>query len=223
MTTVILADGEFPLRPSLLAILGETERVVCCDHGYKKWLRFAKAHPIKAKEVYAVGDFDTLEPRSPKGDVKFYHYAGQDDNDLTKSVHFCFEHGWMELVILAATGLREDHTLGNISLLAEYLREQPLSKIEMLTDFGHMRALSGKHSIDSFPSQQVSLFSMVPGKRLSVRGLQYPIENRTLDNWWQGTLNSALANSFMVEVEEGGIVIVFQTHDTKEEEIKAKR
>lgn len=223
MKTVILADGEFPTRPDLLALLGEADCVVCCDHGYKKWLRFAAAHPTKAREVHAVGDFDTLQSRPSDGSVTFHHIAEQEDNDLTKSVHFCFERGWTDIAILAATGLREDHTLGNISLLAEYLRESPLSRIEMLSDFGRLRALEGKHAIESFPGQQVSLFSMVPEKRLSVQGLQYPIEGRALSNWWQGTLNNALANSFTIEIEPGGIVIVFQTHDTKEAELKTKR
>ncbi len=45
----------------------------------------------------------------------------QEINDLTKAVYFAQNVGQEEIVILGATGLREDHTLGNISLLADYM------------------------------------------------------------------------------------------------------
>ena len=220
---VILADGLFPTRPALLDALAAAPRVVCCDRAYLRWARFARSRATQAQEVYAVGDFDALGIPAPDGRAQFFHYAGQEDNDLTKAVHFCFSRGWDHLHVLGATGLREDHTLGNISLLGEYLRQRPGSRIAMLSDHGALRALGpGLHSLPSFPGQQVSLFSLTPSKPVTAHGLQYPIQGLRLDNWWKGTLNNALAHTFTVEVDDGALLILFQTHDTKDQELQGK-
>ena len=58
----------------------------------------------------------------------------QEINDLTKSVRFAHTQGYREVLILGATGLREDHTLGNISLLMDYAHL--FKRVEMLSDYG---------------------------------------------------------------------------------------
>ena len=44
----------------------------------------------------------------------------QETNDLSKAFRYCLKRGWKKLFILGATGKREDHTMGNISLLSDY-------------------------------------------------------------------------------------------------------
>ena len=45
---------------------------------------------------------------------------------------------------------------------------------------------------------------------MSVRGLRYPIENRRLTEWWEGTLNEALGDEFEVILKEGAKVLVYR-------------
>ena len=45
------------------------------------------------------------------------HVTEQETNDLNKAFRYCLANGWTDIVILGATGKREDHTLGNIGLL----------------------------------------------------------------------------------------------------------
>lgn len=229
---VILADGEFPHHEMPRKLLQEARVVVCCDRAYLRWDTFAKSHMTAAEEVFAIGDGDSMpeEVRKHLGD-NFVVIQEQNDNDLTKAVHFCFARGWRRLTILGATGLREDHTLGNISLLVEYERANMVAAAEcrclpepmrMVTDFGVFTVALGKSHFISFPGQQVSLFSIVPDKHVSVSGLQYPIQHRPLLNWWEGTLNNAVGTDFEVEVEEGGALLVYQTHSDKEKELQYK-
>ena len=117
--------------------------------------------------------------------------------------------GFREVLILGATGRREDHTLGNISLLAQYVTE--FERVEMVSDFGWFTPLYRTTTLDSEPGQQVSLFSLYPNGRISVSGLRYPIEKRRLLYWWEATLNEATGKEFTVILEEDARVLVYRT------------
>lgn len=204
MKTVILANGEYPTRPAALRVLEEAETVICCDGASRHAERLLRL----GRRCYLVGDGDSIDPRTREEKRELFHHdPDQETNDLTKAVKFCMSHGWREIAILGATGLREDHTLGNISLLADYM-EQGMAA-EMISDYGRFIPIQGSHRFASWEGQQVSLFSLTPEEPITVRGLAYPIERRCLRRWWEGTLNEALGESFEVEAGEKGIVIVY--------------
>lgn len=214
---VILADGDFPSHPLPLRLLAEAETLVCCDGAYQKAQRYASTHAL-TDDVYVIGDGDSLPSavRQQLGN-RFLHVADQVTNDLTKAVLHCAAQGWTRVDVLGATGLREDHTLGNISLLGEYLLNPTTQHmhLRLVSDFGTLRAFRGQASFDSFPRQQVSLFSLRPQCPLTSQGLEYPLDNFILDNWWKGTLNAALGQTFRVEGPDDALVVVFQTHEPK--------
>ena len=45
---------------------------------------------------------------------EFVRVAEQETNDLDKAIRLCRERGWGDLVVVGATGLREDHAIGNV-------------------------------------------------------------------------------------------------------------
>lgn len=221
--TIVLADGLFPTRPQLLSLLAQAVRVVCCDRAYLKYEAFLRNKVLPfPKDVCVVGDLDSLPPIIRHPSPTIVHIKEQDDNDLTKAVHFCFSQGWLGITILGATGLREDHTLGNISLLAEYLHEKPEATIQMLSDFGTFSVVTSSATFRAYQGQQVSIFSLVPEKRVWCQGLAYPIDGCPLTSWWQGTLNEALSATFTITVENGGTLIIFQTFQGKADELNSR-
>ena len=117
--------------------------------------------------------------------------------------------GDLDSIPLGATGLREDHTLGNISLLMDYA---PLfQRIEMLSDYGIFTPILQTTTLESKPGTQVSLFSLAPSGTISTTGLRWPIRNRRLTAWWQGTLNEATGNNFTVTLSADARIIVYRT------------
>jgi thiamine pyrophosphokinase len=110
-------------------------------------------------------------------------------------------------VILGATGIREDHTLGNISLLTDYNRD---IKATMLTDTGSFRVFDHNVSVDSFPGQQVSLFSIDPDLAVTSAGLRYPLQNLKLTSWWRGTLNEAAGDCFTLKFDHGQVIVFME-------------
>jgi thiamine pyrophosphokinase len=197
--TVIVADGTFPRHEIPLRYLENAKRIVCCD-GSTQSLVLAGLKPDAI-----VGDMDSLTDDLAKMFAdRLFPDKNQDTNDLTKAVSWCIDKGYKNIVIIGATGKREDHTIGNISLLAEYIREL---NVIMITDTGILHPLLKSSSIASFKGQQVSIFSIDPETQVTSVGLRYPLSDTKIKNWWCATLNESLGDTFSLEFS--GRLIVF--------------
>ncbi len=201
---VIIADGLFPQSETVLELIRDAGLVICCDGATRKALENGFSPD------YIVGDLDSLEERLKMQFADcLIHMPDQETNDLTKAVRFAVSKGIKNVLIVGATGLREDHTLGNISLLTQY--SGLFDCVEMVSDYGVFTAITETTGIESFPGQQISVFSLTPDCPVSIRGLKYPVENRKFACWWEGTLNEALEESFTIELHGEGKLIVFRT------------
>lgn len=201
---VVVANGRFPQTALPLHLLHQASVVIACD-GAVEALDKAGITPTAI-----VGDLDSIPSRFREQYADRIHIVeDQEINDLTKSVRFAHWSGQQEVLILGATGLREDHTLGNISLLMDYA---PLfQRIEMLSDYGIFTPILQTTTLESKPGTQVSLFSLAPSGTISTTGLRWPIRNRRLTAWWQGTLNEATGNNFTVTLSADARIIVYRT------------
>ncbi|MEI6820960.1 MAG: thiamine diphosphokinase [Bacteroidota bacterium] len=201
---VILADGQFPQHNIPLDILKSTTEIICCDGATVKLFN------VGIEPKYIVGDLDSIpSDLKLKYADRLHHFPDQDTNDLTKAINFCIDKNYDTIYILGATGLREDHTLGNISLLLAYAIKG--INVLMLTDFGTFTPLLSSGTFQSYKGQQISIFQLTSDTLITTKGLMYPIENRSLLKWWQGTLNEALSDSFEISFDKGEL-IVFQTY-----------
>ncbi len=197
--TVIVADGTFPQHNIPLEYLKIAKRIVCCD-GSVGNLILTGMQPDAI-----VGDLDSLNDElANRFADRVFLDESQDTNDLTKAVSWCSDMGYKDIVIIGATGKREDHTIGNISLLAEYIRDV---NVIMVTDTGIFRPLLKGSQISSFPGQQVSVFSINPETEVTSYGLKYPLNRAKISNWWFATLNEALGDSFSLEFQQGRVIV----------------
>ena len=197
---VILADGEQPEHDIPMDLLNTAPYICCCDSAI---LRCDWADAV-------VGDGDSIPSwaREEYEDI-FYQEDEQDDNDLTKATRFCLNKGFRRLVYLGATGRREDHTLGNISLLVRYAREMGAEPL-MATNYGWFVVAQGDARFESFAGQQVSIFNF-GCTRIEQQGLVY--DCHPFSQWWQGTLNEATGSSFTLQAD--GFYLVFRTYESK--------
>lgn len=202
---VILCNGQFPSHDVPLALLRNARIIVCCDGSVEKLRAFGMEPSM------IVGDLDSAHSEVlQKYADRVFHNPDQETNDLTKSVQWVVSQGIRKVTILGATGLREDHTLGNISLLAEYI---PLfDSVQMVTDFGSFHAISKSTTFRSLKGQQISIFTIHPETTLASEGLQYPLPPH-LASWWCGTLNEALGDTFTIQTD--GRTIVYQAFEVK--------
>ncbi len=191
---VIVANGEFPTHTVPLAVLQEATHVVACDGAVRN---------VPQAEV-VVGDGDSIPAAYRE---RLIQVDEQEDNDLTKATRYCLAQGWHRIAYLGATGKREDHTIGNISLLMRYYRTMGVDGV-MLTNHGVFTPAQGRQTFESFEGQQVSIFNFGSTKIVS-EGLRW--QSYGYEEWWQGTLNEAVGDSFTLEAD--GYYLVFRTYD----------
>jgi thiamine pyrophosphokinase len=159
-----------------------------------------------------VGDMDSVSARQlSEFSSLLVKVEEQDDNDQTKAFnHILRSYPDVDTIhIVAATGKRECHTIGNMGLLMRYYRQMGVHGV-MFTDHGSMTPASGHTEFRSFKGQQVSIFNF-GSRHLASQGLKW--QSYAYDEWWQGTLNEALGNSFSIHAD--GCYLVYQTYEAK--------
>ena len=188
---VVLAGGDYPTAEQPLAILHSAEYVACCDGAADRYISLGNTPDA------IVGDGDSISIGNREKYAHILHIINeQESNDQTKAVRFLVTQGKRKIAIVGATGRREDHTIGNISLLIEYAR----AGIEVcsFTDYGVFVPCNGTTTHKCRKGQQLSIFC-ITAKELSAEGLLYPIYDFT--NWWQGTLNECTGDTVTIHAQ----------------------
>jgi len=200
---VILANGSFPTHEIPLNELKTSKFIVCCDGAINKL-------DEEGIEPYAiVGDLDSLNPEMKwKYRDIIHHFLNQDSNDLTKAINWCLENNFSEVVIVGATGQRDDHMIGNVFLLPQYARK---IKVKMLTSYGIFTPILRAKNFESYTRQQVSIFSPNSDTLISTANLRYALTEQKLELMNQGTLNESMGDSFRIEFE-GASLIIYQEY-----------
>ncbi len=203
---IILADGQFPTAEYPLSILHSADCIVCCDNSVVKLIQHTSLLPH-----YIIGDMDSISDENKLRFNEIIHkFPDQETNDLTKAFNFALELNPSHIYILGATGHREDHTLGNISLLAQYAQSYP--NTEIVTDYGIFTAHFNSCTIECKPGQQVSIFAFDPTLKIKSAGLVYPTDNVVFDLWYKATLNEAISDSFELTFNHPSAIIIYKAN-----------
>ena len=206
-TIVILAQGDFPTSERCLQLMHDADLLLCCDGAAAT----AVDHGFEPDEI--VGDLDSLDAAlRERFAARLFHDRDQECNDQTKAFRRALSYHPTRIVILGATGRREDHTLGNISLLLDYAREAACPVV-MLTDYGRFTAIFDTATLPSRPGQQISIFAFDNSLTIKSAGLKYPTDQVRFDTLWKATLNEALSESFTLTLSHPcGVLLFFADH-----------
>jgi thiamine pyrophosphokinase len=214
MTAAILGAGDFPRKEFPRYLLRSADIIICCDSAFAGYLRqmtslFGRERLPEA----VVGDMDSI-PASLRRRYSslMVHIDEQDDNDQTKAFRFLIEHfpDVSDITIVGATGKREAHTIGNISLLMEYTRMFDLAdkRIQMVSDYSTIFAITDTSTIDVGEGRPVSIFSPDNTLKIKSAGLQWPTDTVVFDNWWPATLNRATHDRITLTFSHPSLALV---------------
>lgn len=213
---VIICDGAFPKSEFPRYIIRNADFIICCDGALRKFLRNCRS--IFGEDRLpdlVIGDMDSL----PASMIRRYEEIivkvdEQEHNDQTKAFRWAVENltDIGNIYIIGATGGREDHTIGNMSLLMEYTRMYDLEgmgiEVEMITDNGSAFAVTDTFEMDCGSGRKVSIFSPDNSLRIHSEGLEWPLDDVVFDNWWKATLNRASEDRVRLEFSHRSIALI---------------
>ena len=199
---VLIANGEFPTHKKPLEIIKKNKYIICCDGAADLLIKFGQNPNI------VIGDLDSIDPNTAYPLIeKVIDIKDQNNNDFRKALHWISENiNLNTLFILGATGLREDHTLGN---LTTFSYQEFNFNIEILTDTGIFYIINSSKTINSFKGQYVSIFSANPNQRITTKGLKYELNNSTLDTLYSGSLNVSKKNQITIETSAKQPLLIY--------------
>lgn len=201
-TTAIVANGEVPSSELSIRLLRKMKRVICCDGALQKLLS------INIVPDVVVGDGDSMAGDLLHGhEIPYYPDRSEEYNDLQKALKYCTAKDYDNILMIGCGGLREDHFIANLSIMAMYSEGMQLS---MLTENGVFNLLRGTSSFHSLPGMQVSVFARSSHTKLTFTGLKYPVNDRFFNWLWEGSLNEAMGDEFIVEASDDEPVVVYR-------------
>ena len=215
-TAVIVGNGQFPKREYPLYLLESADYVICCDGAIDTYLRHFRGRNLRRPDV-VIGDMDSLSKKTAE---RFRDIAvkidEQETNDQSKAFHYILEHfpDVDTIHILGATGKREDHTIGNLSLLMEYAREMRRQdcgrtvSVDIVSDWSTAFAITDTCTLDVGEGRSVSIICPDNSLNIKSEGLVWPTDNVVFDNLWQATLNRASADRISLTFSHPSIALI---------------
>ena len=215
-TAVRVGNGQFPKKEYPLYLLESADYVICCDGAIDTYLRHFRGRNLRRPDV-VVGDMDSLSEKTAE---RFRDIAvkidEQETNDQSKAFHYILEHfpDIDTIHILGATGKREDHTIGNLSLLMEYAREMRRQdcgrtvSVDIVSDWSTAFAITDTCTLDVGEGRSVSIICPDNSLNIKSEGLVWPTDNVVFDNLWQATLNRASADRISLTFSHPSIALI---------------
>ena len=182
-----IADGDF---------------IICADGGYD----YARNAGIEPDRI--VGDFDSAS--IPDTDTETIILpVHKDDTDTMYAAREALKRGFRDIVMLAATGGREDHTQANYAVML-YLKRHGCSVKIAAKDF---TVFILENELVTIENQKDKTFSIFPFacKRcgISLKGFEYPLASYTLKAEYPLGVSNVITSDKAEVGISGGSAIVY--------------
>jgi len=186
---VVLANGRFPSHPNPLEVLDSAGTVICTDGSADTLLKFDRTPHV------IIGDLDSTKLK--KSDFKGLWIPDQDQykTDLQKTLEWCLLNDLNEIAVLGAMGEREDHSLGNLHVLAEFSEKMT---VHFITNFARIYCVKGQQTFQSKKGQQISITAVEEVSSITTKGLKYALNNELFPPACNGISNEAEGDEFSI-------------------------
>ena len=198
---IILANGQYPSHPTALNKLHAAGTIICTDGSANKLLENGLTPNV------IIGDMDSTTVGQDSFKGLYVKISDQDNTDLDKALEWCKLNSLSPLTVLGASQLREDHTIGNLILLANYSDELD---INFVTDYFTITCHHGKRSFTSFKQQLVSILPVEDIQSITTEGLEFPLIDEPFPLSSRGISNRATGHQFIIT--SSGKIWVFRSH-----------
>ena len=187
---MIVGNGEFPAHPISLNHLKNAGSIICADGGADQLI----SHKFTPDVI--VGDMDSTKFRKENFKGLWISSPDQNRTDLQKTLDWCVSNNITEVTVLGIMGKREDHSLGNLHILAEFSHKMD---IQFVTNYAAIYCTQGKKTFSSMADQQISIVAIEKVQSISTVGLKYELKNEPFPPACNGISNEAIGKTFTIE------------------------
>jgi thiamine pyrophosphokinase len=155
-----------------------------------------------------IGDMDSLPPGIWPGTSRVEYPAEKDRTDAELAVEYALKEGYKKVWMIAATGGRLDHTLGNVAIAIRYP-----GQVFLLDGDSVVCAVAANQ--EYAPVTKIgSVVSLIPigsdAPVVTTSGLKYPLNGQPLMHATHGVSNVAITDEIMIRVQEGCVLVISQ-------------
>lgn len=197
MRAVIIGSGNIRDYEYIKSKICENDYIICADGGYDHAVKMEISPDI------LIGDFDSVSELPETSEIIKYP-ARKDFTDGELAVKYAVEHGFNEVLLLAMTGDRADHTITDILLLTQ------CKSGCIADDNNEIYLLRDSVTVSGNKGDTVSIVPVsgdVEG--ITTQNLEYPLCNETLYfGESRGVSNVMTAEKCIITAKKGmGLVI----------------
>ena len=197
MRAVIIGNGEIRDYTYIKSHIQSDDFIICADGGLRH------ADNLGIRPDIAVGDFDSYKKTVEIESIVYPSHKDLTDGEI--AVDYTIEKGYTDILLLAMTGTRLDHTFTNIFQLAKK------GNISLIDDNNEVYFIRDTLTFNGRKGKTISIvpvFSDLVG--VSATGVYYPLDNDTL-LFGEGRGNSNIITDDLctVSVKDGmGIIFI---------------
>lgn len=192
MRGIIIGSGNIKDYDYIRSLIKEDDCIICADGGYNHAKKMGLIPSVVIGDMDSITDFDD--------DVKTIKYpCDKDFTDGELCVKYAKEQGIDEIILLAMTSERLDHTLSNIMMMSAFAN----SKI--VDEANEIYFLRDRLTIENKKGKTLSIIPVNGDmKGITTQGLLYPLHNETLYfGECRGNSNVITEDKCEIRVEKG--------------------
>ncbi len=198
MRAVIICGGDIGSYERAKKHINEADMVICADSGYEH----AKKMNITPQAV--LGDFDSYNIEKIECENIKKYPIKKDFTDSEIAAKYVLEHGADEILFLAATGGRIDHSLANIYLLKTMAQNNVRAAI--FDGVSTLWYCTDKISVKGNVGDLLSVIPFSYVSDITTSGLMYELVNEPLPS--TGVSNVFVSCDAGVSIGSGEAIIV---------------
>ena len=188
-SSVLIANGKKPKNKKIIEILKNAKNVICVDNGYEL------ASELNITPSVVIGDLDSVDINKISKDILIIKDEDQNTNDLEKTLNYCLSKNIRDIILVGATGERDDQNLATILVSLEYIEQL---NIEILSDLYSIEFVNGERDFEATPMREISLISMDKENIITTQGLKYNLEKSKLSSATHGISNYSIGKNFSI-------------------------
>lgn len=203
LNALLIGNGVCPSPALLQQLAAQVNFILAADGGAQK----AAAAGVMPDKI--IGDFDSLSAQQTWPREKLLRIPRQDNTDLEKALDYLQDNHFTHVTIAGGTGGRWDFSIGNFLSVYPYLAQMDIC---FAADGWKIYPLINPTQKTVRTGARVSLIPVTACQNVTLKGLQYPLQNATLELGRTGrTLsNCAAQENISIQFSSGYLLLYIE-------------